>query len=150
MLVHTVMVYMLYSLYLTGNVVDINPDALLMVLGGYIGASPNLKITSLCVLFVFAEVGWCPVWRIYFSTPSLKAKRWSPSLSSSLWVINTFTLPPSRTPWTVLTFHGICGHRHKHALPHSSIAFPQKLLWPGEWHQSQPTLGLNIEDVTLR
>lgn len=57
MLVHTVMVYMLYSLYLTGNVVDINPGALLMVLGGYIGASPNLKITSLCVLFVFAEVG---------------------------------------------------------------------------------------------
>lgn len=139
---------MLASIFPTGNVVDINPDTLLMVLGGYIGASPNLfKITALCVLFVFAEVGWCPVWRIYFSTPSLKAKRWSPSLSSSLWVINTYTLPPSRT---VLTFHGICGHTHKHALPHSSIAFPQKLLWPGEWHRSQPTLRLNIEAVTLR
>lgn len=47
------------------------------------------------LVFILAEVGWCPLWRTYFSTPSLKARRWSLSRSSSLWVNSTFTLPLS-------------------------------------------------------
>lgn len=40
--------------------------------------------TDRCVLFIFT--GSCPTWRSNSSTPSRKARRWSPWLSSPLWV----------------------------------------------------------------
>lgn len=47
----------MFASYRTGIVVDITPDALLMVLSGQICDSSSLKIMALCMLFIFAGVG---------------------------------------------------------------------------------------------
>lgn len=85
------------------------------------------------VLFVSAGADWCPAWRICFSTPSLKAKTWSPSLISSQWVtFHTLTpktlcsQPPLTNTWT---WPFTC-YRRQHALAWYSIAFPQSLCNP--------------------
>lgn len=109
---------MFASIFTPGNV-DTSPVRTPTLSSGYSGSHPDQKITALC-LFVFAEVGWCPVWRTYFSTPSLRAKRWSLSLSSSLWVISTFPLPLLYAPWTVKTHRLIWGPALKH-LPHAGV-----------------------------
>lgn len=48
--------------------------------------------TDRCMLFIFTKTGSCPTWRSNSSTPSPKARRWSPSLSSPLWVQTLWVL----------------------------------------------------------
>lgn len=44
------------------------------------------------MLLIFTKTGSCPTWRTNSSTPSRKARRWSPSLSSPLWVQTLWSL----------------------------------------------------------
>lgn len=93
----------------------------------------NAKITEQFVLFVSAEADWCPAWRTCFSTPSPKAKIWSPSPTSSRWV--TFhTLTPktlcSQPPLTNTWTWPFTRYRHQRALAWYSIVFPQSLCNP--------------------
>lgn len=62
-----------------------------------------------CVYFVLwcVFLGWCLVWKTYFSTQSPTAERWSPCHSSYRWVntVSTLTLPvPHRFGFPLWTF----------------------------------------------
>lgn len=116
---------MLANVFSFENVVDMRDDAHERAL--------NAKLTEQFVLFVSIEADWCPVWRICFSTLSLKAKIWFPFLISSQWVTVRsshakdflFSAPLTNT-WT----WSFTRHTHQHALAPYSIVFPQSLCNP--------------------